>query len=192
MDEHPTEKKRLRRAAHSRAAESSVERHHLDRELCERFLNAFPPDVTRRLSFFWPMARECDTRPIAEACHDSGMDVMLPVVRRDVHGLCFRQWKRGAPMMKSKFGTMEPLETAKEMEPDILLVPLVMIDLHGTRLGRGAGHYDATIGPLRARREILAIGIAYDWQVSEEPIPSEAHDARLDGLVTPTRVILFP
>lgn len=192
MDEQPSEKKRLRRGAHSRAAESGAERHRLDRELCQRFLDTFPPDVTKTLSFFWPLARECDTRGIAEACHDMGMTCALPVIRTDAHGLIFRQWTRGAAMRKSTFGTMEPTSDAPKVEPDILLVPLVMIDLTGVRLGRGAGHYDATIGPLRKKRPVLAIGIAYDWQVSEEPLPREGHDERLDGLVTPTRVILFP
>lgn len=192
MNDRGSEKKRLRRGAHSRAAESSVERHRLDRELCARFLDAFPPDATKSLSFFWPLARECDTRPIAEACHDMGMTCALPVIKRDSHGLKFRRWVRGAPMMKSTFGTMEPLDDAAEIQPDIMLVPLVMIDVHGNRLGRGAGHYDATIGPMRKEKDFLAIGIAYDWQLSEEPLPSEAHDARLDGLVTPTQVILFP
>ncbi|MCB1537841.1 MAG: 5-formyltetrahydrofolate cyclo-ligase [Rhodospirillales bacterium] len=193
MDDHPSEKQRLRRGAHAKAADSGVERHRLDRELADRFLAAFPPDPSKILSFFWPMARECDTRPIAEACHDSGMRCTLPVIRQDgTHGLVFRLWQRGAPMRKSRFGTMEPLPQAERLEPNILLVPLVMVDMQGNRLGRGAGHYDATIMELRARRDIMAIGVAYDWQVSEESLPSEAHDARLDGLVTPTRVILFP
>lgn len=192
MDDHGSEKKRLRRGAHSRAADSSVERHRLDRELCSRFLDTFPPDPAKTLSFFWPLARECDTRLIAESCHDSGMACALPVIRRDKHGLKFRRWVRGAPMTKSTFGTMEPLPDAAEILPDIMLVPLVMIDVHGNRLGRGAGHYDATIGPLRKKKSILAIGIAYDWQLSEELLPAEDHDARLDGLVTPSQVILFP
>lgn len=191
MDDLPSEKKRLRRGANSRAAESGPERARLDREICRRFLDAFPPDATKSLSFFWPLARECDTRAIAETCHDSGMTCALPVIRKDGHGLIFRTWKRGAPMVKSRFGTMEPRDDAPEIDPDILLVPLVMIDRHGTRLGRGAGHYDATISPLRAKRDIMAIGIAYDWQLSEDIIPTEGHDQRLDALVTPSQVMFF-
>ena len=95
-------------------------------------------------------------------------------------------------MKRSAFGTMEPLESAVSVLPDIVLVPLVMVDLLGTRLGRGAGHYDATLESLRAKKSILAIGVAYDWQVSEDPLPREAHDQGLDGLVTPSRAILFP
>jgi 5-formyltetrahydrofolate cyclo-ligase len=192
MDTHISDKKVLRRGAHSRAAESTVERHRLDRELCERFLRAFPPDPTKYMSFFWPMPRECDTRPIAEACHDMGMTCALPVIRKDGPGLKFRIWQRGAPMMKSSYGTMEPLESVPEIQPDLMLVPLVMADLHGTRLGRGAGHYDATINTLRKARDVFVVGMAYDWQLSEDPLPREGHDQRLDGLVTPSRVILFP
>lgn len=190
--DHLSEKKRLRRGVNTLGGDSGAERHRLDRELSHRFLDAFPPDATKTLSFFWPLARECDTRPIAESCHDNGMTCALPVIRKDGHGLIFREWHRNTPMVKSTFGTMEPKSGTPEVQPDIMLVPLVMVDLQGTRLGRGAGHYDGTIGPLRKVKSFLAIGICYDWQVSEEPLPMEEHDQRLDGLVTPSRVILFP
>lgn len=190
--EHASEKQRLRRGANVAGGDAGAERHRLDRELCERFLNAFPPNADLTLSFFWPLARECDTRPIAEACHDMGMRCALPVIREDGLGLKFRNWVRGAPMMRSRFGTMEPLPDAPEVEPNIMLVPLVMVDMHGTRLGRGAGHYDATLANMRPQRDVMAIGIAYDWQISEDTLPLESHDQRLDGFVTPTRVILFP
>lgn len=192
LSDHISQKKLLRRGANSRGVESAADRHRMEAELCARFLGAFPPDPSKVLSFFWPLAKECDTRPIAAACVAAGMRCCLPVIRKDGHGLIFRQWTPDAPMAKSSFGTMQPTETCAELVPDILLVPLVMADLAGTRLGRGAGHYDATLGPLRAKKNILAIGIACDWQVSEEPLPREEHDETLDGLVTPTRVILFP
>jgi len=174
-------------------ADSSAARHELDAAICKRFLETFPPDPQKVLSFFWPLARECDTRLIAETCGDMGQICALPVVRTDGHGLIFRQWRRGTQVVRSSFGTMEPTADSAELEPDIMLVPLVMVDLHGTRLGRGAGHYDATIGPLRKKKNFLAIGIAYDWQVADdEALPHESHDQRLDGVVTPTRVLLFP
>ncbi|NBX67294.1 MAG: 5-formyltetrahydrofolate cyclo-ligase [Proteobacteria bacterium] len=190
--DHSSQKKLLRRGANSHGLDSAAERHRLDREMCDRFISAFPPDKSKVLSFFWPLAKECDTRPIAEAYHAAGAPCALPVIRTDARGLVFRSWSPDTPMAKSSFGTMQPTEKNPELVPDILLVPLVMIDLNGTRLGRGAGHYDATLGPLRKTKNILAIGVAYDWQVSEDALPREEHDERLDGLITPTRVILFP
>lgn len=192
MSVHKDNKIKLRRQAHA-LADSSAARHRLDADICKRFIEAFAPDPKKILSFFWPMARECDTRLIAETCSDMGMVCALPVIRTDGHGLVFRQWMRGGPMVRSKFGTMEPTADAPELVPDVMLVPLVMIDLHGTRLGRGAGHYDATLADLRQKKNFMAIGIAYDWQVSDdEALPLESHDQRLDGVVTPTRVLLFP
>lgn len=192
--DHSSQKKLLRRGANAHGLESAAERHKLDTDMRDRFLAAFPPEKSKALSFFWPLAKECDTRPIAEACHNAGMPCALPVIKtkEQGHGLFFRRWQPDAPFVKSSFGTLEPTENCPEIVPDILLVPLVMIDLNGTRLGRGAGHYDATLGPLRKTKSILAIGVAYDWQVSEDALPREDHDERLDGLVTPTRVILFP
>ena len=191
MDDHPSEKQKLRRSALTAATASSSERKKLDRDLCQKFLETFPPDGAKSLAFFWPLARECDTRMIAETCHDMGMVCALPVVNKQGHGMIFRQWRRGAAVVKSAHGTMEPREDAGEVKPDIILVPLMMVDLKGTRLGRGAGYYDSALATLRKDHDFMAIGIAYDWQVSEDAIPTEDHDQRLDGLVTPTRVFFF-
>lgn len=190
MDDHDSEKRKLRRGAHARAAESSLERKKLDRDLCQKYLEAFPPDPEKTLAFFWPLARECDTRMIAETCHDMGMPCALPVVTGP-RNMVFRQWRRDSTMMKSRVGTLEPRTDAPIIQPDIVLVPLMMVDMKGTRLGRGAGYYDSALAALRKTHDFMAIGIAYDWQLTEDPIPAEDHDQRLDGLVTPTRVMLF-
>lgn len=69
-----------------------------------------------------------------------------------------------------------------------MLIPMLMADTHGNRLGRGAGHYDAT---LATRRPDNAIGIIYDHQLYDGILPHEPHDARLDILLTPTQTLRF-
>lgn len=191
----PAERKKLLRRAANAGGDLSGDRARLDAAMCARFIEAFPPDPSKALSFFWPLARECDTRPIAMACVAAGMVCALPVVveRQSLReGLTFRRWDMDARLMRSPLGTMEPVADHPAVVPDLMLVPLVMADLRGTRLGRGRGYYDATLAALRARKaDLLAIGVAYDWQVSEDPLPCEPHDQRLDGLLTPTRCLLF-
>jgi 5-formyltetrahydrofolate cyclo-ligase len=58
----------------------------------------------------------------------------------------------------------------------------------GSRIGRGAGFYDR----LFARPEVKArrIGIAFDLQIVPH-IPTEAHDARVNAIVTESGWIRF-
>ncbi len=83
---------------------------------------------------------------------------------------------------RSEFGVMEPTPDAAAVIPDLLLVPLLAFDRLGGRLGYGAGHYDRTLADLRSVRSIFALGVGF--AVQEMAVPSEAHDQRLDAVVT--------
>jgi 5-formyltetrahydrofolate cyclo-ligase len=67
--------------------------------------------------------------------------------------------------------------------PDVLLIPLLAFDATGYRLGYGGGYYDRTLSALRAQKPVIAIGIAYAGQ-QVAAVPHEAHDQRLDGVLT--------
>ena len=70
-----------------------------------------------------------------------------------------------------------------------VLVPGLAFDRWGARLGRGAGFYDRFLEPLdTAPRVPRLIGVCFDEQVLER-VPVEAHDRRVDVLVTPSAVI---
>ena len=74
--------------------------------------------------------------------------------------------------------------------PDILIVPLLVFDRAGYRVGYGAGYYDMTITRLRAMKPTVAIGIAYAAQEIAE-VPITPRDARLDLVLTEHEVIDF-
>jgi 5-formyltetrahydrofolate cyclo-ligase len=69
---------------------------------------------------------------------------------------------------------------------DAVLVPGVAFDESGARLGYGGGYFDRLLPLLRD--DCARIGVAFDEQILEE-IPAEEHDAFVDVVVTPTRVI---
>ena len=77
--------------------------------------------------------------------------------------------------------------TAQTVTPDFLFVPLVAFDQQGGRIGYGAGHYDATLTALHARSRVKTAGLAYAIQ-EIETVPHEAHDQRLDFVITQDRV----
>jgi len=86
------------------------------------------------------------------------------------------------------WGIREPRPDADEVDPDTLLVPLAAFDRTGHRIGYGAGYYDLTVAGLRARKLIVAVGLAYAAQ--EIPaVPATARDARLDLVLTERDVI---
>src|SRR3954453_12829622 len=101
-----------------------------------------PPGAV--VSGYWPAGSELDIRPLLERLHAAGHPLVLPVVVERDAPLIFRTWRPGDAVVKGN-GAWVPVEGAAVAEPDLLLVPLVGFDHHGTRLGQGAGYYDRTL-----------------------------------------------
>ena len=135
------------------------------------------------ISGFWPIRSEPDIRPLMEDLRAAGARLCLPVVL-DRETIVFREYLAGAPVVKTGFGTTGPDETAPEVDPDIMLVPLSAFDRDGHRIGYGAGHYDRAIARLDAlgKRPQL-IGIAFACQ-EVASVPFEPHDIPLDAILT--------
>ncbi|MBB3112083.1 5-formyltetrahydrofolate cyclo-ligase [Paenibacillus phyllosphaerae] len=99
------------------------------------------------------------------------------------------------------YGIMEPNPASarrislQEQLPDAVFVPGLAFDRDGGRLGYGGGYYDR----FRDRMEEAAarlgrslppwIGLAYEAQWVDG-IPMEAHDARVDGVITENGIAL--
>lgn len=114
----------------------------------------------------------------------------LPVITPE-KSLIFRAWAPGSPLIRNTLGTEEPIEAAREMLPAVILVPLLAFDGDGYRLGYGGGYYDRAMASLRELPQPpLFIGVAYAMQEIDQ-VPSEAHDARLDGVLTELGVSMF-
>jgi 5-formyltetrahydrofolate cyclo-ligase len=98
--------------------------------------------------------------------------------------LRFHSWRPGEPLQKSPFGVLEPLPTALEVSPTLILVPLLGFDSRLHRLGYGKGHYDRL---LATRGNARAVGLAFAEQ-EVAALPVEPHDVPLDAVVTPAGV----
>ena len=96
----------------------------------------------------------------------------------------------GDPAAGGPFGILQPKPTAPPVEPDLILVPLVAVDRRGTRLGRGKGHYDRVLAPLR-RKGALLIGVGWALQRIGEDIPRDPWDVPMDGFASPEGVEWF-
>ena len=107
----------------------------------------------------------------------------MPVVMGERLPLTFRAWAPGEPTQPGIWNIPVPLETAPELLPDVLLVPMLAFDRQGYRLGYGGGFYDRTLIKLCALKPIIAIGVAYADQEVEE-VPRGPHDQLLDYIMT--------
>ena len=87
---------------------------------------------------------------------------------------------------KAAHGIPEPTKTrpADPAELRVIVVPGVAFDVRGGRLGHGGGHFDR----LLAQGDALRVGLCFENRLLAE-VPMEAHDMRMDVVITEKRVI---
>lgn len=150
----------------------------------------FPVGVTPGMviSGFFPLKSEINPIPLMKALAAAGATLALPVIAGRGRPLIMRAWSFGEPLATVQWGIREPLAAALEVAPDIVLTPLLTFDRAGNRVGYGAGYYDMTIAALRARKPVVAVGLAYAAQ-EVAAVPHTDRDERLDLVLTEREII---
>jgi 5-formyltetrahydrofolate cyclo-ligase len=142
------------------------------------------------VSGFMPLKSEINPVPLMRSLAQAGARLALPVVSGRGKPLIMRAYAFGDQLTAGVWGIREPKPEAPEVLPDIVLVPLLAFDRRGHRIGHGAGYYDLTLTALRARRSVVAVGIAFAMQEIGS-VPSTPRDARLDLVLTEREAIDF-
>lgn len=128
---------------------------------------------------FLAMPSELDLSPLV----DAHPEVRWAVTRTTPGGI-LTVHPYEAPMETHPFGFRQPVATAERIAPtavDLVLVPGLLFDERGGRLGHGAGYYDRFLP--RLRQDAVTMGVTVERRVVDE-VPMDSHDVRLRWLAT--------
>jgi len=182
--------RRHRRALGRRARESHA------RELARRLSASLCLRRGRRIACYLANDGEISLMPLIQDLWKRGKSVYVPAL----HGakLWFLPMAHDTPLTPNRFGIPEPdLGPQARCSPralDLVLVPLVAFDEHGTRLGMGGGFYDRTFAFLRHRTSWCRprlIGVGYEFQRVVR-LPTRPWDVVLHGAATERGLVTFP
>ncbi len=152
------------------------------------FINNFTLKNEDIIAAYYPIGSELDIRPLIKILRKKNLRLCLPTVVKKDNALIFRHWKEGAKLTKDLYNIPTPDENSEQLEPNIIITPLIAFDKNGNRLGYGKGYYDRTIANMQKRA--LIIGYAYAMQEVEN-IKYQQHDKGLDYLVSEKEVRRF-
>ena len=135
---------------------------------------------------YYPVNYEVDDLEILKKFAKKKVKISLPVIKKNFR-MDFIQCSLDSAFDINKYGIPEP-SGDKVVYPDILLVPLVAFDRKLNRLGYGAGFYDRLIKSLKKIKNIVTIGLAFDFQ-EVYLIPVSKYDQKLDYVVTNKKIL---
>ncbi|MBL0848942.1 MAG: 5-formyltetrahydrofolate cyclo-ligase [Candidatus Liberibacter ctenarytainae] len=148
-----------------------------------------PFKMGMKIATFYPILSEVNVNLLVERIKKNGYVFCLPVI---VNGkMVFRQYNHQEILVKAQFGTLSPPPSSPEIDPDLILMPLIAFDSNGNRIGYGKGHYDRAIADARLKRkDPYLVGIAFDIQETSN-IKVEPTDIRLHAVLTENRFNQF-
>jgi 5,10-methenyltetrahydrofolate synthetase len=135
---------------------------------------------------------EAETTGVAEETLKARKKLIIPLCQGETIIPCeIRNVKDD--VQSGTFGIREPrsdrLHPVSPEEIDLILVPGVVFDRQGERIGFGKGFYDRFLPQLR--KDVCIVGLAYDCQLVEK-IAAEDHDFKMSLLLTENGVIYVP
>ena len=125
---------------------------------------------------------EVDTHALIEGILASNKRLVVPIMvdKASLQHSVLSDWNQ---LTSNEWGVMEP-KTLHLISPecmDVVLVPMLAMDVYGNRLGYGAGYYDSFLKDLP--RSTSKIGLVFhDFVVHK--LPANSWDIPLDGYVT--------
>ena len=173
------------RLHYRRVRASAEDRERVDAAVVAGVLALPEVGVARFVMLYWPLVArgEVDVRPLADALVARGVTVGLPVMVPGAGpSLDVRRYESAEALAVGPFGILKPPADAERLDPErlvVVVVPALALGRDGSRLGYGGGYYDAFLATTAA----LRVGVAPHACLAES-LPAEAHDARLDVLVT--------
>lgn len=186
----PLSKDTLRRAAlEARKAFvrtlSDADKALLENRLAEHLTSLFAGVAV--VGGYCPLGSEISPLPATEEARAVGAIVAYPCFSNPAKPFRFLA---GDPLEPGPFGMMQPAKRHPVVQPDLVLVPLIAIDGHGSRLGRGKGHYDRALISLKKNGARL-IGVGWQIQRLAETIPHDEWDVPLDAFASPDGLEVF-
>ncbi|PKO14265.1 5-formyltetrahydrofolate cyclo-ligase [candidate division BRC1 bacterium HGW-BRC1-1] len=148
----------------------------------------------RTIFSYITIQNEVDTCPVINALLDQGVSVIAPPVDQasEIHEAVHFVY-RGDPALS---GALPPRSVTPDItsaldlsDIDLFIVPGIVWDPRGYRVGFGGGYFDWLLSQARPDAHIL--GLAYEWQVVDM-IPIDPWDRPVHALLTEKRLIHCP
>ncbi len=159
-------------------------------KLCSNLIDLATRLRVGSVAAYLPAVAEPNIRPFLNWADEQKIRILFPISRDD--GLLDWTVGDGETEVEGLFGMPEPvgelLGPIAINDVDLIIVPAASVDRTGMRLGWGRGYFDRTLGSMEKCPPVYAV--IFDREFVDT-LPSEVHDKRVDGVVTPSAITRF-
>ncbi|WP_025028763.1 5-formyltetrahydrofolate cyclo-ligase [Caldalkalibacillus mannanilyticus] len=141
----------------------------------------------QHIALYYSIEQEVDTLSVIRQGWKEGKNMYLPSCQPKRHELIFCRIHDFSELTEQYFGIPEPrpdnyIQLVVD-ELQTIIVPGVVFDMEGYRIGYGGGYYDRFLPKLKPA--VRRVSLAFDYQVSTGlSLPREDHDVPVHKLIT--------
>jgi 5-formyltetrahydrofolate cyclo-ligase len=146
---------------------------------------------SKTIGLYIPIGSEVETWDIINCVLKSGRTLLLPrIVNNNIRYFIVEQNDFDTDSFDTnRFRIKEPRKINGSVEYiDLLIIPGIVFDSYGYRIGYGYGYYDKFLAREKFSK---CISLAYDFQLIKIRIPKFAYDRKIDMLITERRTHIF-
>lgn len=157
-----------------------------DERLCSLFTSLVTFRYADTVLLYVPMRNEIDVMPVAKKALEAGKKVGFPCCYPETRTMEFRIVSGLEDLTESdSYGISEPSKECPVYDieanrtPAVCIVPAVVYDTKGYRIGYGRGYYDRYLSAFNGTK----VGLAYSDFIIPQ-VPRGRYDLAVDVLVT--------
>lgn len=138
--------------------------------------------------FYVSYNNEVYTHNMIKESMEKGKNIVVPLSDKKNKELILSKLTNWEDLSRGEYGILEPAEERIEKvsadEIDLVIVPGIVFDKYGNRVGHGKGYYDRLLRQVKCPK----IGLSFEKQIVKK-IPEEKHDQPVDKILTEKRFI---
>ncbi|MCG8340542.1 MAG: 5-formyltetrahydrofolate cyclo-ligase [Cytophagales bacterium] len=156
------------------------------------FFEYFTLKKCQKIHIYLPLYKnkEVDTWPIVSTLQNERKEIVISVPKLVGSPMFIQSYQIGMPLKENQWGIQEPVESVfiPAYELDLVVLPLIIFDKRGYRVGCGKGHYDRFLK--KCREDIVKVGLCFEAPV-EAIEDIKEYDVPMNYCVTPEKVYVF-
>ena len=180
-----------------RCALGVQKRYESDSKIISNFVQSSIYRKAQSVCLYYSFAEEINTHTLASRVLVDQKQLILPRVNKGCHNLDFYRVQNLSTLCEGTFGILEPscessslidiTQVATCDKSMVVVVPGLVFDKFGYRLGYGAGYYDRTLAKLSHVPCVTTVGLCRTQTLVDDLRAQhivEAHDRPVDVVIT--------
>lgn len=158
----------------------------VSRKITNMFINLEIVKKSRNFMLYYSFKKEIITYDLIDILFREGKNVFLPYISNNKI-MISRIYSR-KDLKPGAFGIMEPVERQNIdiNKMDVIVVPGLLFDKNGYRIGYGGGYYDRLLSSITS--DITTIGLVYD-DFLQERLPIARYDMPVKIILSEKQVL---